>query len=211
LDGQQRSRSAIHHLIRAAADADTFDQPPSSGPLNKPPHPPSQPATTNTLKTLLELDGNNARGAAADWTPDGTGITMPLTRAEDGHGQRLTAIGTWNITGGLRSTVAISYDADVEAADLFFSPDRSLLAVTNANGVTVFDTRTGALSHTVTTQGNLVGWRDDGHLLVAAPGHELQVVSLAGAVVKTVPLEEVNPQRYRIGSVAGLPATAVTF
>ena len=156
-----------------------------------------------------EFAGNNARGSAAVWTPDGTGFTMPLTRVENGH--RLSSIGTWDLTGALRSNVTVSENVDVEAADLIFSPDRSLLAVTRADGIAVLDARTGIVSHTVTPKGTLVGWRDDGHLVVVTPGHELRVVSLAGAVVKTVQVSKANPQRYRIGSASGVSPKAVTF
>jgi dipeptidyl aminopeptidase/acylaminoacyl peptidase len=160
-----------------------------------------------TFVAVPGLAANNARGLAAVWTPDGTGFTMPLT-----DGQRFPAIRTWDLTGTVRADTAVSHDGDVEAVDWSFSPDRRLLAVTHATGVTVFDTRTGAVSRTVTpSAGILVGWRDGGHLVVVTAGPELRVVSLAGAVVRTVPLSDANPQRYRIGSASGVSPKAVTF
>jgi hypothetical protein len=187
-------------------DADTL-----GGVAQTPGRPDGPSSTIDRLVVVSEFLDNNARGLAAVWTPDGTGLMMPLTRL-DGNRHRFTSIGTWDLNGKLRSEVAVSYDADVQATDWFFSPDRSLLAVTGADGIAVFDTRTGALSRTVNPPaGNAVGWRDDGHLLVVDPGHLLHVVSLAGAVVKSVPVANVSPQRYRIGSVTGLPPDAVTL
>jgi hypothetical protein len=156
------------------------------------------------------LDGDNARGLAAAWTPDGTGFTLPLTRVEEGRGHRLTVIRTWDLTGTVRGDVAVSYDANVEGADLSFSPDLGLLAVTRAAGIDVLDARTGTLARTVAVPGALVGWRDAGHLVTVA-ADRLTVVSLTGSTVRTVPLEKTMPQRYRIGSATGLPASTVTF
>jgi hypothetical protein len=69
---------------------------------------------------------------------------------------------------------------------------------------------------TTPVAGGLVGWRDTGHLLTVTtdresePAHILQVVSLTGDVVKTVPLAA-SPQRYHIGPAVGLPRNSVTF
>jgi hypothetical protein len=171
-----------------------------------------------TFVALPELAENNAAGLAAVWTPDGTGFTLPLTHIESERGRRFSAIRTWDLTGTVRSNVAVSYDTDVEAVDWSFSPDRSLLAVTHANGINLIDARTGVASSTVTTPvgSRLAGWRDTGHLLTvttdreAEPAHILQVVTLTGHVVKTGTLAA-SPQRFHIGPAVGLPGNAVTF
>ncbi|MEV4626292.1 hypothetical protein AB0J90_08375 [Micromonospora sp. NPDC049523] len=176
------------------------------------------------------------------WTPDGNGVAMMFTQVADQPEDTVTGIRFYDLTGRVVRTVSTGPGAYPFLPTL--SPGGGGIALRTRSSpqepfvITVVDSTTGAVRHTVTAPpgGSLLGWADEEHLLFqvvdsdqgpaqpsaattagATQSRQLVVVDLDGRVDHSVTLSAVDShqyfQRLFIGPSTGLPPTAapITF
>ncbi|GIF53275.1 WD40 repeat protein [Asanoa ferruginea] len=175
---------------------------------------------TETLRgELLELPDLSVADIGMAWTPHSDGFAVTLADSPS-EGSAYTARGVqfFDLKGRPQRTLAVP-GPDLCARPVF-SPDGQLalsgpLVGSGGLSIAVVDPDTGGVRERIALDdnGRIIGWADEGHLLVSTydsrDAEHLEVIDLTGAVTRRVVRPEgADDSEVFIGSAAGLPNSA---
>jgi Tol biopolymer transport system component len=175
---------------------------------------------TETLRgELLELPDLSVSDIGMAWTPDSDGFAVTLADSpSEESAYTARAVQFFDLDGRPRRTLAVP-EPDLCARPVF-SPGGQLalsgpLVGSGRLSIVVVDPDTGAVLERIALDdsGRIVGWADEGHLLLSTydsrDAEHLQVIDLTGSVTRRVVRPEgASEGEVFIGPAAGLPSSA---
>ena len=174
---------------------------------------------TGAFVELPDTTSHNSMGLKLLWTPEGNNLVLTLSRAVGNENlpDKVDGLRFYGLDGtAIRTVLATA----ALAASSGFSPDgtRAALFSIGDNAIQIVNLTTGKVEQTVpayTRLANLIGWYDNEHLVleVAGADRELRVLTLTGAIARTVPIAHALRGSAIIGPADGLtgPAAQLAF